>query len=71
MTKPEPNAGPSPIPEGGTVEYKVCSCCEPTKRNPEPPRSKHRFIVRDPEGRIVCMAHSWEILCEARGWLVE
>ena len=68
MTSPEPNGGPVPTPEGGTVEYRVCSCCEPTKRNPDPPRSKHRFIVRDAEGGIACMAHDWERLVEHMGW---
>lgn len=68
MEKPEPNGDALPTPDGGTVEYKVCSCCEPTKRNPEVPRSKHRFFVRDADGEIVCMAHDWDQLCEQRGW---
>jgi len=68
MRRPEPNGDPVPTPEGGSVEHRVCRCCEPTKRNPETPRSKHRFFVRDAEGALVCMAHTWESVCEARGW---
>jgi len=67
MRKPEPNGEPVPTLDGCTVEYKVCSCCQPTAKVPHPP-SKHRFFVRDVEGEVVCMCGDWDMLCEHRGW---
>lgn len=67
MDRPDPNGPPVPLPGGGTVEYRVCECCQPTKKVPNP-KSKHRFFVRNSDGDVVCMAHDWEQLCESKGW---
>lgn len=68
VTRPTPNGGPVPTPDGGTVEHQVCTCCQPTAKIPEP-KTKSRFFVRDAEGKLVCMALDWEKLCQTRGWV--
>lgn len=63
-SKPEPNT--TVEFDGGSVEYRMCSCCE--DKPDKPARYKHRFFVRDDDGKIVCLALSWESLCKNRGW---
>ena len=60
MEKPEPNTTIE-VP-GGTVEYKVCSCCKDDSKH------KHRFFLRDESGQVVCMTGNWEALVERQGW---
>jgi hypothetical protein len=59
---PEPNGAPTPLPDGGRVEHRVCSCCKPEAK------TRRRFFVLGADDQVVCMALTWESLCRARGW---
>lgn len=49
------------------MEHRYCDCCKPKAGKPDP-RTRRRFFVRDADGKVICMAHDWKRLCEARGW---